>query len=83
MIDFDNRTYAVDDGVMHINPAVLEQAKEDTKITSNILPRSSATRSTKGDSVAVSGQITQDSRYHEPSLEPSEPRKFGTPINGN
>jgi hypothetical protein len=37
-VDFKNYAYAqAGDGVVHINPAVLEQAKEDLKITSNDL----------------------------------------------
>jgi hypothetical protein len=47
VIDFENRAYAVDDGVLHINPAVLEQAREDTKITSNILFQPSTVQLTK------------------------------------
>jgi hypothetical protein len=38
VIDFGNRTYQVEDGVMHINPNVLEQMKEDAKIMSMDLP---------------------------------------------
>ena len=37
-IDFANRAYSVHDGVLHISPDVLDQAREDSKITSEILP---------------------------------------------
>jgi hypothetical protein len=38
VVDFDNLAYARgEDGVVHINPSVLEQAKEDLKITSDDL----------------------------------------------
>jgi hypothetical protein len=43
-VDFDGRTTSVyhhEDGVLHINPNVLEQAREDLKITSEILPKPS------------------------------------------
>jgi hypothetical protein len=33
-IDFNNRAFAHENGVIHINPNVLEQAREDLKITS-------------------------------------------------
>lgn len=35
-IDFTNRAYSLQDGTLHINPTVVEQAREDTKITSEI-----------------------------------------------
>jgi hypothetical protein len=38
-IEFANRAYQEKDGVLHINPAVLEAARENTKITSEILPK--------------------------------------------
>jgi hypothetical protein len=37
VIDFYNYAYAVQDRVMHINPNVLEQVREDAKITSETL----------------------------------------------
>jgi hypothetical protein len=38
VVDFDNLAYARgEDGVVHINPSVLEQAREDLKITSSDL----------------------------------------------
>jgi hypothetical protein len=36
--DYSNRAYVVEDGTLHINPNVLEQAQEDTKITSKLIP---------------------------------------------
>lgn len=45
VIDFQNRAYSVQDGVLHINPNVLDQAQEDTKITSDVLnPRQAPRR---------------------------------------
>jgi hypothetical protein len=38
VIDFDNRLLSVNDGVLHINPAVLEQTKELFKILDNGWP---------------------------------------------
>ena len=38
-IDFANRVYQERDGVLHINPTVLEASRESTKITSVILPK--------------------------------------------
>jgi hypothetical protein len=34
VVDFDNLAYSVTDGVLHINPNVLAEAREDMKITS-------------------------------------------------
>jgi hypothetical protein len=36
VVDFENRAYEVQDGVLHINPNVLKQAREDTKICSEL-----------------------------------------------
>ena len=36
-IDFANRAYRIHDGVLHISPDVLDQGREDSKITSKIL----------------------------------------------
>eukprot|EP00956_Cyclotella_meneghiniana_P002566 scaffold3022_cov42-Cyclotella_meneghiniana.AAC.2 len=38
-IDFENKAWVVEDGVLHISNGVLEAAREDTKITSPILPK--------------------------------------------
>ena len=42
-IDFKNRTYREKDGMIHINPSVEEWAREGTKITSEILPKTKTT----------------------------------------
>jgi hypothetical protein len=38
VFDFDNRMYQVEDGVLHINPAALEQTKQSFKILDNDKP---------------------------------------------
>eukprot|EP00956_Cyclotella_meneghiniana_P038953 scaffold162906_cov46-Cyclotella_meneghiniana.AAC.1 len=41
-IDFENKAWVVEDGVLHISNGVLEAARENTKITSPILPKPKA-----------------------------------------